>query len=1203
MQDAAALGELTPLEQAYANLLAKTNVELAAITAAEEKKAAAQAADAEATTAATSASSGYAGALATLAIIVAGVGIASVDEAAKIETSQARIANALQQTLAQAQAVGEGLDHSFGIGINSSNALLASLAPNIGMLQQVSGAANLNTASQQLMAAAQGLSATTGEKLDETTKAIVETLRTFHLSAADSVTVADALAEAEVKTGQNAQTVAQAFGFLHSELGALNPTLGDVQQLLIATAQSGSDSSRVLNQMATGFGQLFSQTNTEKEALQHYHIELKDGNGVQLTYSQVLTELAQKLGPMSEAERSVAEEQLLGTQAAKSLHDVLDVLIPMYADGAVKVAGLGRTEQGLNTDSLTLAAGFERVKSAAADALGWLGMQGATVLLALGGGLHAFQEEIGTLIEGLGRLKGDTSMETFGANWKMAGLEGERTAMAMIDALRKSGDQAKSTANDTAQLGPPAYLAAHAYEGLGTSIKDADKAAQLDSEAQAEVIRGHTRTADALKAEAEAYRTGTVEQQKAAENYVTIARALDAQAAAAEVAAKRVITADESQAASVAKLAEGYSALQTARDKLDTEEAGKTQEVTKAVIEADNQRVQSAKDAAEASFAAWKTSLDNLKTAVESGNQEAIKFATDAEAAAKAAYASDANNFHEATTQKIQDVHTLDSEEKAAAAERKKAAEEQKKLADDLKTQAHDREAINDAIDASNKRLADDARTAAETAKSDADAIADAIDSVFKKLAADVKSAAEQAKSDARSIQDAASALKDAQDQLSQDQQAQQSSGPSTGVGSLLSISAAFPSIGAPLPSSNPADNGQIAALQSQIDSEKSIIDAQKAQTQAAQDTTAALQSQLTVRQDLLAASGQTATTDAALLALEVQRDQIVIGGGKTTEIDKQISAEQAKNKLAADTVALQDVGLQKQLAAAKASQDGVVVDKSAADAEQKKLDALNSQKQALESQVQDQKSIAQSSGDTATNTQSTNSSMLGTSAAASILADSTGKTSSNLKTIAGDQKTIEKAQQTLSDAQQKSDKDKQDAQDKYTQDAIDGNKKIVDAREKAAKDADNAEHKFEEDSVSGAQHISDAYDKLAEDIKKYLSDKDTGAFPAVEGAATQAFNNIHVGFGKLTDQLSNDALTAGVNIGANFSLGITTGAQGGFTPDTPGGAVAAGGGIASGVYTFNLILGDLGPVAEAVAEILNGELTSSPAGAAPGGL
>ena len=145
------------------------------------------------------------------------------------------------------------------------------------------------------------LAAASGEDLASTSDIVTDALTAFGLSASDSGHFADILAAASSNANTNVSMMGETFKYAAPVLGSLGYSAED---------------SAITN--------LAKPTDTVASAMEQYGISLTDSSGKMYSLRELMEQLRQKLGGLSEAEQAQAAASLFGKEAMSGMLAIIN---------------------------------------------------------------------------------------------------------------------------------------------------------------------------------------------------------------------------------------------------------------------------------------------------------------------------------------------------------------------------------------------------------------------------------------------------------------------------------------------------------------------------------------------------------------------------------------------------------------------------------------------------------------------------------------------------------------------------------------------------------------------------------------------------------------------------------------------------------------------------------------------------------------
>lgn len=163
------------------------------------------------------------------------------------------------------------------------------------------------------------LAAADGLDLATTSDIVTDALTAFGLSAKDSSHFADVLAKTSSSANTNVSMLGESFKYVAPVSGALKYSVEDTALALGLMANAGIKGSQAGTSMRSAISRLVKPTDEVAAAMDKYNISLTNSDGTMKPLSQVMEELRQNLGSLSEAEQSQAAATLFGQEAMSGM--------------------------------------------------------------------------------------------------------------------------------------------------------------------------------------------------------------------------------------------------------------------------------------------------------------------------------------------------------------------------------------------------------------------------------------------------------------------------------------------------------------------------------------------------------------------------------------------------------------------------------------------------------------------------------------------------------------------------------------------------------------------------------------------------------------------------------------------------------------------------------------------------------------------
>ena len=166
--------------------------------------------------------------------------------------------------------------------------------------------------------------AASGEDLASTSDIVTDALTAFGLSASDSGHFADILAAASSNANTNVSMMGETFKYAAPVLGSLGYSAEDSAIAIGLMANAGIKSSQAGTALRSAITNLAKPTDTVSSAMEQYGISLTDSSGKMYSLRELMEQLRQKLGGLSEAEQAQAAASLFGKEAMSGMLAIIN---------------------------------------------------------------------------------------------------------------------------------------------------------------------------------------------------------------------------------------------------------------------------------------------------------------------------------------------------------------------------------------------------------------------------------------------------------------------------------------------------------------------------------------------------------------------------------------------------------------------------------------------------------------------------------------------------------------------------------------------------------------------------------------------------------------------------------------------------------------------------------------------------------------
>ena len=168
------------------------------------------------------------------------------------------------------------------------------------------------------------LAAADGLDLATTSDIVTDAITAFGLKAEDSAHFADVLAKASSSANTNVSMLGESFKYVAPLAGAMHYSAEDVSVALGLMANASVKGSMAGTSLKTALSNLASPTKAMAGVMEEYGISISDAEGNALPLIDVLKELRDKFGGLSETEQSAAASTLFGKEAMSGMLAIIN---------------------------------------------------------------------------------------------------------------------------------------------------------------------------------------------------------------------------------------------------------------------------------------------------------------------------------------------------------------------------------------------------------------------------------------------------------------------------------------------------------------------------------------------------------------------------------------------------------------------------------------------------------------------------------------------------------------------------------------------------------------------------------------------------------------------------------------------------------------------------------------------------------------
>lgn len=168
------------------------------------------------------------------------------------------------------------------------------------------------------------LAAADGLDLATTSDIVTDALTAFGLKASDSTHFADVLAKASSSANTNVSMLGESFKYVAPLAGTMGYSVEDVSVALGLMANASVKGSMAGTSLKTALSNLASPTEQMAEVMEKYGISISDTEGNALPLIDVLKQLREKFGTLSETEQTAAASTLFGKEAMSGMLAIIN---------------------------------------------------------------------------------------------------------------------------------------------------------------------------------------------------------------------------------------------------------------------------------------------------------------------------------------------------------------------------------------------------------------------------------------------------------------------------------------------------------------------------------------------------------------------------------------------------------------------------------------------------------------------------------------------------------------------------------------------------------------------------------------------------------------------------------------------------------------------------------------------------------------
>lgn len=168
------------------------------------------------------------------------------------------------------------------------------------------------------------LAAADGLELAEASDIVASALTAFRLKASEASEFADVLAVAASSTNTDVHGLGEAFKYVAPVAGALKYSIQDTSFALGLMSNNAVEGSMAGTSLKTSLANMAAPTDKMAQMMQRYNISLEDSEGNMKTLKEVLDNVREGLGGLSESEQTAAASVIFGKEAMAGMLGIIN---------------------------------------------------------------------------------------------------------------------------------------------------------------------------------------------------------------------------------------------------------------------------------------------------------------------------------------------------------------------------------------------------------------------------------------------------------------------------------------------------------------------------------------------------------------------------------------------------------------------------------------------------------------------------------------------------------------------------------------------------------------------------------------------------------------------------------------------------------------------------------------------------------------
>lgn len=332
------------------------------------------------------------------AAAIVGVGVVSVDMAAKFQKSTDLLASQSGISELAAKRIGDAFLGTAGQVTFSAQSMMDAFDPVSGRLEFLNGKALDAVQSLSFMRTAMDLSEASGSALASTTADLSSIMLAFQIPLKGAAQAGDELFNAARTLGVPLDSLTTSLQRARTAAGAAAPSLADLSAFLLDLAAHGESGRSAMALLGTALSGIELPTAKVIAAQKDLGVSFINNKGQLDSLSSIIAQVSPLIAGMGNAQATATLKALGFGASSSKLVDAIQAGLPAFSKASAAVTALGTAHAGAQKATDNLSGAFAKLKADGQDLLVKLGQLLLPVLqLAATTGVPALTTAVGYL--------------------------------------------------------------------------------------------------------------------------------------------------------------------------------------------------------------------------------------------------------------------------------------------------------------------------------------------------------------------------------------------------------------------------------------------------------------------------------------------------------------------------------------------------------------------------------------------------------------------------------------------------------------------------------------------------------------------------------------------------------------------------------------------------------------------------------------